>query len=185
MSETKEDYKDCKVEEDNGQATKILVTHFADDAKEQPEEEVSFFTQSCLMRSALTDSIVDPEAPIKKRVGFLETAVENQKERDDVTFANIEALSKDTERIEKALNDAVNAKTASMEEALQRFKMEVHHRFELQGAENKRLQASVAALKAENHALTKTLMSMDENLMLCVKEMGIEEEELSRPNTAM
>lgn len=34
MSETKEDYKDCKINEDTGNATKILVTHFADDAKE-------------------------------------------------------------------------------------------------------------------------------------------------------
>jgi F0F1-type ATP synthase delta subunit len=126
--------------------------------RQQPAEEISFFSQSCVMRGALTQSLVNPEAPIKSRVCLLESAVENQQERDDVTFANIEALSRDTERIERALNEAVNAKTAALEEALQRFKMEVHHRFELQGAENKRLQASVAALKAENRSLNETLV---------------------------
>jgi hypothetical protein len=34
MSESKEDYKDCKHEEDPGKSTKMLVAHFADDAKE-------------------------------------------------------------------------------------------------------------------------------------------------------
>ena len=34
MSESKEDYRDYKVEEDAGKSTKLLVAHFADDAKE-------------------------------------------------------------------------------------------------------------------------------------------------------
>ena len=34
MTDSKEDYKDCKVDEDNGKSTKILVAHFADDPKE-------------------------------------------------------------------------------------------------------------------------------------------------------
>ena len=111
------------------------------------------------MREGLTHSVVDPNAPIKIRVGLLEVAVENQKERDDVTFSNIQALAQDTERIDASLNNSINTKTSNIEEDLRRFKLEVHHRFELQAAENKRLQASVAALKAENHALTKDLVS--------------------------
>ena len=111
------------------------------------------------MRSTLTDSEVNPLAPIKERVGLLE-AVENQKERDNVTFDNIQALSQDTIRIESNLTDSINTKTTSIEEDLKRFKLEVHHRFELQTAENKRLQASVATLKAENRALTKDLVSL-------------------------
>ena len=125
----------------------------------QPEEKVDYFSQSCVLRESLSTSVVDPAAPVKTRVGLLECAVENQKERDDVTFENITALSKDTKRIEASLDARINEKTNSIEEALKRFKMEVHHRFELQAAENKRLQASVAALKAENHALTKELVS--------------------------
>lgn len=112
------------------------------------------------MRSTLTDSEVNPLAPIKVRVGLLEEAVENQKERDNVTFDNIQALSQDTIRIESNLTDSINTKTTSIEEDLKRFKLEVHHRFELQTAENKRLQASVATLKAENRALTKDLVSL-------------------------
>lgn len=111
------------------------------------------------MRDSLTDSVVNPEAPIKVRVGLLESAVENQKERDDITFHNIQALSNDTLRMETTLNDSINTKTSTLEEDFKRFKLEVHHRFELQGAENKRLQASVASLKAENHALSRDLVS--------------------------
>lgn len=113
------------------------------------------------MRSTLTQSTVDPSAPIKVRVSLLEQAVENQKERDDTTFENIEALSQDTIRIETNLTDSINTKTSTIEEDLKRFKLEVHHRFELQAAENKRLQASVATLKADNRALTKDLVRIN------------------------
>lgn len=136
-----------------------LTVHVISICRRLPDNEESFFSQSCRMRGSLEVSQINPEAPIKSRVMLLENAVENQKERDDVTFSNIEALSKDTERIESTLNETVNRKTSAVEEALQRFKMEVQHRFDLQGAENKRLQASVAALKAENQALAKSLVS--------------------------
>jgi hypothetical protein len=124
----------------------------------QPEEEVNYFSQSCILRESLATSVVEPDAPLKNRVTLLELAVENQMQRDDVTFDNIVALSKDSSRIDAALNISINTKTSDIAEDLKRFKEEVHHRFELQSAENKRLQASIASLKAENHLLTKDLV---------------------------
>lgn len=185
--ESKEDYEDVKGELNAGMSTKILVSHFADDDKESSLDEASYFSQSRVLRNSLIPSVTDPDAPLKQRVALLENAVGNQQQRDDVTFDNILALSKDSERLEAALNALVNEKTQKLENDLKRFKQEIHHRFDLQSAENKRLQASVATLKAENNNLKKELKQANEKLVFCAREMGFEEEEEpnSRPNTVM
>jgi hypothetical protein len=98
------------------------------------------------------------DGTLKQRVFSLEQAIEIQVRRDDVTYQNIVALSKDSSRIEKTITESLNDKTSTLEEALRVFRQEVHHRFELQNAENKRLQQHITSLKAENHQLQSELV---------------------------
>jgi hypothetical protein len=98
------------------------------------------------------------DGTLKQRVFSLEQAIEIQVRRDDVTYQNIVALSKDSSRIEKTITDSLNEKSSSLEDALRIFKQEVHHRFDLQNAENKRLQQHITTLKAENHQLQSELV---------------------------
>ena len=99
------------------------------------------------------------DGTLKQRVFSIEQAIDIQVRRDDVTYQNILALSKDSARIEQTLTESINEKTNTLEEALRVFKQEVHHRFELQNAENKRLQQHITTLKAENHQLQNELVS--------------------------
>jgi hypothetical protein len=125
-----------------------------------PEETESYFAASQSLRESLSAPQLVSDGTLKQRVSSLEQAIEIQVRRDDVTYQNILALSKDSERIEKTLTDSLNDKTSSLEEALRIFKQEVHHRFDLQNAENKRLQQHITALKSENHQLQNELVSL-------------------------
>lgn len=106
------------------------------------------------------------DGTLKQRVYSLEQAIDIQVRRDDVTYQNILALSKDSARIEQSLTQTINDKSSALEEALRIFKQEVHHRFELQNAENKRLQQHITTLKAENHQLQSELVRLSFTLSL-------------------
>lgn len=106
------------------------------------------------------------DGTLKQRVYSLEQAIDIQVRRDDVTYQNILALSKDSARIEQSLTQTINDKSSALEEALRIFKQEVHHRFELQNAENKRLQQHITTLKAENHQLQSELVQLSFTLSL-------------------
>jgi hypothetical protein len=124
-----------------------------------PEETESYFAASQSLRESLSAPQLVTDGTLKQRVLSLEQAIEIQVRRDDVTYQNILALSKDSERIETTFTQSLNDKTSSLEEALRIFKQEVHHRFDLQNAENKRLQQHITTLKAENHQLQSELVS--------------------------
>jgi hypothetical protein len=104
------------------------------------------------------------DGSLKQRVFCLEQAIEIQVRRDDVTYQNIIALSKDSERIEQTLSNSIDTKTLALDDLLKLFKQEVHHRFELQNAENKRLQQHITTLKAENHQLQSDLVNIHHTL---------------------
>lgn len=151
-------------EERLGRSTKIVIGRvIAGESEDRthPEETTSYFAASQSLRESLSAPQLMVEGTLKQRVVSLEQAIDIQVRRDDVTYQNILALSKDSERIERVVTQTFNEKTASLEEALKTFKQEVHHRFELQNAENKRLQQHITTLKAENHQLQSELVSFN------------------------
>jgi hypothetical protein len=83
-----------------------------------------------------------------------------QSRRDDVTYQNIIALSKDGAETQEKTAALVTSEVGRMEELMAAFRQEVRHRFELQSAENKRLNQHVVALKAENRQLSSDLVSV-------------------------
>ena len=118
----------------------------------------NYFEASRSLRESLSTPELAVDGSLKQRVHSLEQAIKIQVRRDDVTYQNIIALSKDSERIEKGTRQMVMEKHIEVDEEVKQFKQEVHHRFELQTAENKRLQQHVTSLKAENHQLQRDLV---------------------------
>lgn len=85
--------------------------------------------------------------------------MEMQSRRDDVTYQNIIALSKDGNETHKQNTDLIKGEISRVDEEMAAFRQEVRHRFELQNAENKRLSQHVSTLKADNRQLQAELVS--------------------------
>jgi hypothetical protein len=112
------------------------------------------------LRESLSASTLCPDGSLKARVAALEQAMTMQSRRDDVTYQNIIALSKDGAETQEKTAALVTSEVGRMEELMAAFRQEVRHRFELQSAENKRLNQHVVALKAENRQLSSDLVSV-------------------------
>mmetsp|Transcript_18399 Transcript_18399/g.19156 ORF Transcript_18399/g.19156 Transcript_18399/m.19156 type:complete len:188 (+) Transcript_18399:62-625(+) len=163
-------------EEDKlGRSTKIVIGRVLageSEDRNSPEQTESYFSASQTLRESLSSPQLMQDGTLKQRVFSLEQAIDIQVRRDDVTYQNILALSKDSARIEQTLTQNLNDKTNTLEEALRVFKQEVHHRFELQNAENKRLQQHITTLKAENHQLQSELTKVTERVKQLESEFG-------------
>ncbi|CAE7805297.1 unnamed protein product [Symbiodinium microadriaticum] len=90
--------------------------------------------------------------------------MEMQVRRDDVTYQNIIALSKDGLDNQEKLKVSMKEETSQIREQMAAFQLEVRHRFELQSAENKRLSQHVTSLKQENRQLQTDLVMALEKL---------------------
>mmetsp|Transcript_8475 Transcript_8475/g.12638 ORF Transcript_8475/g.12638 Transcript_8475/m.12638 type:complete len:192 (+) Transcript_8475:107-682(+) len=172
-----------------GRSTKVMLGKIASDDEERDngDECGNYFEASRSLRESLSTPELAVDGSLKQRVHSLEQAIKIQVRRDDVTYQNIIALSKDSERIEKGTRQMVMEKHLEVDEEVKQFKQEVHHRFELQTAENKRLQQHVTSLKAENHQLQRDLAMVLERLKKLELEFGEDEnvEENERPHTTI
>mmetsp|Transcript_34537 Transcript_34537/g.35205 ORF Transcript_34537/g.35205 Transcript_34537/m.35205 type:complete len:189 (+) Transcript_34537:159-725(+) len=120
---------------------------------------------------------------LKERIRGLEVAMEQQSERNTITDQTLDAIGADTEKVEANLKSYVNEVSEKLEAQVRQMKVEVDHRFELQDAENKRLQQHVATLKAENNQLQRKLAAMEDRVRNLEVEMG-GGMEASRPPTS-
>ena len=101
----------------------------------------------------------NPDGNVKDRIKCLENAVDYQNERNGILDQTLETMSNETINLDKALKQLLLETTTHLESELKRIKQEADHRFDLQDAENRRLQQHVASLKAENSQLTRKLVN--------------------------
>ena len=120
----------------------------------------SHFEATIALRESLSTPALLPDGSLKKRVSALEQAMEMAMRRDDVTYQNIIALSKDGSIRQERLQVMMQEETSKLAEYMAAFQREVCHRFELQNAENKRLNQHIASLKQENRQLQTDLVCL-------------------------
>lgn len=89
----------------------------------------------------------------------LENMAEYQNERNRHVDSTLQEMDDEATNLENVLKDLIREATENLDLEIRQMKQEVDHRFDLQDAENKRLQQHVATLKAENNQLTRKLVS--------------------------
>lgn len=121
---------------------------------------ISKFEVSQTLRNSLSVPELNPTQSLKKRVTALESAVDCQVEVDNVTYQNIVAVSEDSLRMSSRLEKFMQMNLEKINDEFIAFKKEVHHRFDLQNAENKRLIQHISTLKADNQQLQRDLVEI-------------------------
>eukprot|EP01041_Mallomonas_annulata_P003734 gene3734-7417_t len=129
-----------------------------------------------------TTSQLKPDGHLKDRIKGLENAIDQQIERNAMVDESLNAMGFETEKLEENLKLLVKETSDKLEAQIRQMKQEVDHRFELQDAENKRLQQHIASLKAENNQLQRKMVVVEERVKMLEKEMG-GGLEISRPST--
>jgi hypothetical protein len=122
-------------------------------------ESTTFFEASQRLRTTLSTPELNSNLSMKQRMSLLESAIESHAIVDEVTYQNIVAVAQDTAQFKSTLEHNLETMVSKLTSELNSFKQEVHHRFELQTAENKRLIQHISTLKAENQQLQRDLVS--------------------------
>lgn len=125
---------------------------------------ISSFEQIKTLRSLAHSQSFVPEGNMKERVRTLENCVLQQHERNDQVSQTLEMMEADTVHMDNNLRSYISQTSHTLDSELKLMKQEIGHRFELQEAENKRLQQHVATLKAENHQLQRKLQIAEARL---------------------
>jgi hypothetical protein len=99
-----------------------------------------------------------PAEPFKDRLAILEETAQTQARMNQLTYETFGDSKKDLHATEENLKALLASISEQFSNELAALRREYEHRFELQNAENRRLQASFALLKAESTQSNKRLV---------------------------
>ena len=136
-----------------------------------------------------------PNDAFKDRLAILEETAQTQSRMNQLTYETFGDSKKDLNSTEEHLKALLSALNEQLSNELGALRREYEHRFELQNAENRRLQSSFALLKAESTQTNKKLVLTIEKLRTMQLEFGVDQTadttdefsalalSVSRPNT--
>ncbi len=136
-----------------------------------------------------------PNDAFKDRLSILEETAQTQSRMNQLTYEAFGDSKRDLNNTEENLKALLAALNEQFSSELAGLRREYEHRFELQNAENRRLQSSFALLKAESTQTNKKLVLTIEKLRAMQLEFGVDQTadttdefsalalSVSRPNT--
>lgn len=95
---------------------------------------------------------------MKQRILTVEKFVEYQVHRNEVLEEDVKLANDEIVLVEEKLTKRLQDTSSEVSALFKNFKQEVHHRFDLQTAENRRLQQHISNLKSENQNLQKQMV---------------------------
>ena len=96
---------------------------------------------------------------MKQRLQAVEKYVEYQVHRNEVLAEDVKLANDEIVSVEEKLAKQLQDSSSEITTLFKNFKQEVHHRFDLQTAENRRLQQHISNLKSENQSLQKQMVA--------------------------
>lgn len=117
--------------------------------------------------------VLDSQASLKERLTTLEDTADGQAKLNGLTIAMMNNIDRIMYEKEANLQKTILALQEHILEDVNSFKREYDHKFELQGAENKRLQNRIAELKEENAQIQRKLDLTAANLQQLQAECGV------------
>jgi hypothetical protein len=148
-----------------------------DEGKAEPVREFDIQTMAFAdNRKAFVNTILptlDSQAPLKERLTALEDTSDTQARLNALNIAMLGNVGSLLAESERALQQTILTLQENVLDDVNAMKREYDHKFELQGAENKRLQNRIAELKEENAQLQRKLDLTARNLQALQSECGV------------
>jgi hypothetical protein len=127
-------------------------------------------------RQVFTDSkmpLLDSQAPLKERLTALEDTTDVQAKLNTLNIAMMNNIDRIMNEKETMMQKTILNLQENILSDVNTLKREYDHKFDLQGAENKRLQNRIAELKEENAQLQRKLDLTASNLQALQAECGV------------
>jgi plasmid maintenance system antidote protein VapI len=122
---------------------------------------------------------IDNGISVKDRICQLESTCVSQTESNTIVFNTFHNLSNNLHTTDSNLRDIIQHVKSITDATIAALKKEYDHKFELQSSENKRLQNTVASLKAESNQTKRKLQKTAESLKKLKAEFGDAEDDPS------
>ena len=126
-------------------------------ATQEPNEDIKFIN-SPSRTLQLSPPSMNSSGNMKQRLQTVERFVDYQVHRNEGLVEDVKLVRDDLASLENRLTKQLQESDAEMSALFKSFKQEVHHRFDLQTAENRRLQQHISNLKSENQNMQKQMV---------------------------
>ncbi len=142
-------------------------------AESKMEGDGQAFEQHLKQLTQVEFASIDPSGAFKDRLSVVETVFQSQVSYNNLVTETLADGHQNIINLEVSVEAAVAAAGSLHKASIISFRQEFQHKFELQMAENRRLQAGVASLKVETAKTLSKLVLVTKKLQDLSKEFGI------------